>query len=412
MEKGVYLISKDNDLIKRIKESLEPNGYSVIISGGQDISFLLPDGLNGLILIDSPILRDPEFTGDLFNNRFMIIISNREEKGMILEAMRKGAYGYLEKPIDTEELVVVVNKIIGTPDKDEISTLGRGGKLRRLLKDIKRLSGENIPVVISGEDGIDLEFYARALHKQGRRKGFFLSLNPSKGEKIRSMIGYLRDGSGNLEGSSIFLEDLYGFDPGVIRELSAVVQGKDIWLIAGAFHKDYDIDEERKKEFLLNFDREITIPPLRERKEEIPAIIENLLRRMENQFRFGKKNLSSAARSYLLKYNWPGNDREIEDTIRKAYLLSEGEIIEKRDIFGNMSLCPLEEFLSLRLKGLLKENSNLYQTVIKEVEKALINLALQEAEGNQLRTSRILGINRNTLRTKIKEHGLDRLLTK
>lgn len=411
MNKDVYLISNDNILIERIREVLEPLGYSVIITGPREISFY--DGLNGLILIDSLILRDTESVKDLFDNGCTIILSDREEKRMILDALRKGAYGYLEKPVDMEELVVLVNKIIGPPDEDEIGPFGRRSKLRKLLKDIKRLSAENIPLLISGEDGIDLKYYAMAFHKQSqRRRGYFLSFDPSKGEKIRYLIGYLRDGNGNLDGSSIFLEDLYGFDIEIIRELSAIAPKKGTWLIAGVYHKDYGIEGERKKEFLLNFDREITIPPLRERREDIPAIIENLLRKMEDRFRLGKKTFSGAAKSYLLKYNWPGNEREIEDTIRKVYLLSEGEAIEKRHIFVNMNLCPLEEFLTLRLKGLLKENSNLYPAVIGEVERALINITLQEAEGNQLRASRILGINRNTLRAKIKEHGLERLLTK
>ncbi|MFN3740899.1 MAG: helix-turn-helix domain-containing protein, partial [Thermodesulfovibrionales bacterium] len=244
----------------------------------------------------------------------------------------------------------------------------------------------------------------------------FLSFRPaSEIEKIQSMIGYFKqENSTDTCGYSIFFDNFHELDKEMMGQIIDIAGKRDLFLIGGVKLKPDGINNERDKEIFRLFDkREIVIPPLRERREDIPIIIETLLRKMEKQFRMGKKNLSVRARSYLLRYHWPGNEREMEDTIRKAYLLSENDVIEKRDLFiGNMSLCSLEEFLSLRLKGLIKENSNLYPAVIGEVEKALISIVLHEVDGNQLKASKILGINRNTLRSKIKEYSLNRLLTK
>lgn len=414
--KEVHLITKDDELIQLIRDTLEPLGYNVVSNGELKVFSLLPDRCQRVILVDSSVPDYSEPSEDLIRKGFIIIISDKKDKKMVLEAMRKGICGYLERPLNTEELTIIIDKLIDLPEKDEIITVGKGSKIKHVMREIKKFSENNLPVLISGEDGTDLEFYARILHSKRHKNGLFLSFRPaSETEKIQSMIGYFKEeNSTDTCGYSIFFDDFHDLDKETIRQIIDIAGKRDLFLIGGTRLKLDGINNERDKEIFRLFDkREIVIPPLRERKEDIPIIIENLLRKMEKQFRMGRKDLSVRARSYLLRYHWPGNERQMEDTIRKAYLLSEDDIIEKRDLFiGNMSLCPLEEFLSLRLKGLIKENSNLYPAVIGEVERALISIVLQEVDGNQLRASKILGINRNTLRAKIKEYGLNKLLTK
>lgn len=414
--KEVYLITKDAELILLIRDTLEPLGYNVVSKGELKIFSLLPDRCQIVILVDSSILGYSGPSEDLIRKGFIIIISDKKDKKMVLEAMRKGICGYLERPLNTEELTIIIDKLIGHPEKDEIITIGKGSKIKHVMREIKKFSEDNLPVLISGEDGIDLEFYARILHSKRHKNGLFLSFRPaSEIEKIQSMIGYFKqENSTDTCECSIFFDNFHDLDKGIIRQIIDIAGKRNLFLIGGIRLKPNGINNERDKEIFRFFDkREIIIPPLRERREDIPIIIETLLRKMEKQFRMGKKNLSARARSYLLRYHWPGNEKEMEDTIKKAYLLSEDDVIEKRDLFiGNMGLCSLEEFLSLRLKGLIKENSNLYPTVIGEVEKAIISIVLQEVDRNQLRASKILGINRNTLRSKIKEYSLDRLLTK
>lgn len=413
--KEVYLITKDAELIQPIRDTLEPLGYNVVSKGELKVFSLLPDICQRVILVDSSILGHSEPSEDLIRKGYIIIISDKKDKKLVLEAMRKGICGYLERPLNTEELTIIIDKLIGHPEKDEINTMGKGSKIKHVMREIKKFSEDNLPVLISGEEGIDLEFYARILHSKRHKNGLFLSFRPSEIEKIQSMIGYFKEeDSTDTCGYSIFFDDFHDLDKEMMRQIIDIAGKRDLFLIGGTRLKPDGINNERDKETFRLFDkREIIIPPLRERREDIPIIIETILRKMEKQFRMGKKDLSARARSYLLRYHWPGNERQMEDIIRKAYLLSEDDVIEKRDLFiGDMSLCSLEEFLSLRLKGLVKENSNLYPAVIAEVEKALISIVLQEVDRNQLRASKILGINRNTLRSKIKEYGLNRRLTK
>lgn len=414
--KEVCLITKDTELIQLVRDTMEPLGYIIITKEELKIFSLFPDKYQRVILIDPSIVDYSELSEDLIRKDFMIFISDKKDKKMVLEAMRKGICGYLERPLDAEELKIVVDRLIGHPEKDEIITIGKGNKIRHVMREIKKFSEDNLPVLISGEDGIDLEFYARMLHLKRHKNGLFLSFkSASEIEKIQSMIRYFQQEiSSNTEGYSIFLDDFQDLDKEMIRQTIDIARKRNLFLIGGTRLRPDGINKERDKEIFGLFDkREIIIPPLRERREDLPIIIENLLRKIEKQFRMGKKNLSPKAKSYLLKYHWPGNESQMEDTIRKAYILSEDKVIDKKNLFlGEMSLCPLEEFLSLRLRGLIKENSNLYPAVIREVEKALISIVLQEVDKNQLKASKILGINRNTLRAKIKEHNLNRLLTK
>lgn len=415
--KEIYLITKDTELIQLVRDTLEPLGYIVLIKEGLKVFSLFPDKYMRVILIDPSIVDYSELSEDLVRKNFMIIISDKKDKRMVLEAMRKGICGYLEKPLDTEELKIVIDRLIGPSEKDEIILLGRGSRIKHVLKEIKKFSENNLPVLISGEDGIDLEFYARILHtKRHKENGLFLSFRPaSEIEKIQSMIGYFKqENFTDACGYSIFFDDFQDLDKEMLSQIIDISEKKELFLIGGTRLKPNSINNERNKEIFGIFDkREIIIPPLRERREDLPIIIENLLKKMERQFKMGKKDLSPKAKSYLLKYHWPGNERQMEDTIKKAYILSEDKVIDKKNLFlGEMSLCPLEEFLSLRLRGLIKENSNLYPAVISEVEKALISIVLQEVDRNQLKASKILGINRNTLRSKIKEYSLNKLLTK
>lgn len=410
---NVYLVSRDTDLINLIRKSLEPVGYSIVAIEEFRIFSIIPDRSRRIILLDLPLLDASELTDDLIQRDFILILSDRKGKEAVIEAMRKGIHAYLEKPIDPDELRIIIERNAGLPEKDLLMT-AKGSKMKKVLKEIKGLSHDDLPVLIKGEEGIDRGYYARVLHSMSPRKDkVFLPLDISpKGENTRILQGLLNGDFKGTEGGSIFIDDISDLDKDQAILLERLSE-KGFRIIVGTRH---DIRASGlKTEGLLKslLDREIKIPPLRERIEELPLIAEHLLDKMEKRFGMGKKRLSSAARSYIMKYHWPGNDREIEEVMRRAYLITEGGIIDKRDLFiGDISLCPLEDFLALRLRGLLKENSNLYPAVIGEVEKALIRIALQEAEGNQLKASRMLGINRNTLRSKIKEHGLNGLLTK
>jgi DNA-binding NtrC family response regulator len=136
------------------------------------------------------------------------------------------------------------------------------------------------------------------------------------------------------------------------------------------------------------------------------------LREATEKLETGEKELSKEAKALMLKYDWPGNVRELENVIKRACVLSNGTIIENKDLLiEENNSYSVKDFLEEKLKHYLKDmtntpNCNLYNTVLSEVEKALILIVLKETNGNQLKTSKVLGINRNTLRSKIKEYKI------
>jgi len=154
------------------------------------------------------------------------------------------------------------------------------------------------------------------------------------------------------------------------------------------------------------------VPPLRERKEDIPLLIKSFLQEAVKKLETGEKKLAKETKAFLEQYDWPGNVRELENVIKRACVLSTGTIIEKKDLhIEEANSYSIKDFLEEKLKRYLKDmakitNLNLYDTVLSEVEKALIAIVLKETNGNQLKTARLLGINRNTLRTKIKGYKI------
>jgi len=126
----------------------------------------------------------------------------------------------------------------------------------------------------------------------------------------------------------------------------------------------------------------------------------------------GRKDLSKEAKELMLRYDWPGNVRELENAIKRPAYFQVVKLIEKRDLFlEDFSSCSIKDFLTEKLKRYLKEmtnleRTNLYDTVISEVEKAIITIVLEETGGNQMKAAKTLGINRNTMRAKIKKYGI------
>ncbi len=149
--------------------------------------------------------------------------------------------------------------------------------------------------------------------------------------------------------------------------------------------------------------------PLRERRDEILLLVRQYLKLAEEQLGTTSKELSKEAAAYILSYDWPGDENELEHAVKKACILCEGDILEIED-FDLKYRQPksVGKFVESRLKGFMQkikrlEEFNLYDMVIPEVERALILMVIKETKGNQVRAARLLGINRNTLRSKIRK---------
>ncbi len=462
MEKEVLIIDDDEAITWVVKKALEPSGYRVTsrpklssglkaVKGGLQIVLLdivLPDG-NGL-----DALREIRSS---YRDAVVIMITAHGRMESTVDAMKEGAYDYIEKPFDVEELKIIVEKAFRdiavreelnnlrsvTAEAEEPQIVGRSPKMLKVFKDIGRVAPKDITVLITGESGTGKELVAKAIHHNSKRRtGPFVAINSASipkdlmeaelfGWEKGAFTGAKEKHIGKIEsanGGTLFLDEISELDLNLQAKLLRFMQDRkfsplgsnrvveaDVRVL-GATNKEL---KEAVSKALFRDDLyyrfnvvQIKIPLLRERREDVVPLAKHFLKDAEKKFETGKKELSREAKDLLLKYHWPGNVRELENAIKRASVLSNGTIIEKRDLLLEDTIsCSIKEFLEDKLKRYLKEmtaleNCNLYESVISEVEKALITIMLAETRGNQLKASKTLGINRNTLRAKIKEYKI------
>jgi len=313
----------------------------------------------------------------------------------------------------------------------------------KVFKDLKRVAPKDLPVLISGEQGTYKELIAHAIHVHSiRSKGPFIvvCLTSVPEDSIAAeLFGYEKVTSkgiterkiGKIEEAdkgTLFIDEISAMDIKIQEALLNFIREKefkpansnksyksDVRIIAGTtMNLKYAQAKEKIPEGLYDVLKvlQISVPSLREIKEDILPLAQHLLNESTEKFDTGQKEFSKDARSFLLKYNWPGNIRELENTIKKATVLSNSSVIRKKDLLvENIGAYSIREFLEEKLKRYLKamkklDNCYLYETVLTEVEKSLFIIVLNETEGNQMKAAKILGINRNTLRSKIKEYKI------
>ncbi|GAB4414933.1 MAG: nitrogen fixation sigma-54 dependent transcriptional regulator GnfM [Thermodesulfovibrionales bacterium] len=461
MEKEVLIIDDDEAITWVVKKALEP-GYKVISRPRLSSGLKAVKGYSQLVLLDLIL---PDGNGldalreirSLHHDAMVIMITAHGKMETTIEAMKDGAYDYIEKPFDIEELKIVVEKAFrdmamreelnklrsATAEAEEPQIIGRSPKMLKVFKDIGRVASKDITVLITGESGTGKEIVAKAIHhNSNRRGGPFVAINSASipkdlleaelfGWEKGAFTGAIEKHAGKIEsanGGTLFLDEISELDMNLQAKLLRFIQDRrfspigsnrvaeaDVRII-GATNRNLKDAVSRglfREDLYYRFDVvQIKLPPLRERREDILPLAKHFLADAEKKFDAGKKDLSKEAKDLLLRYHWPGNVRELENAIKRAYVLSSGAIIETRDLLlEEAGSCSIEEFLEDKLKRYLKEmvdldNCNLYDAVISEVEKALIKIVLNETGGNQLKTARTLGINRNTLRSKIKEYRI------
>lgn len=462
MDKNILVIDDDESIIWVIKKALEPFGYKItsrtrLASGLKAVQDKTHIILLDLILPDGDGLEGLREIRASYPDTVVIMITANARMQSTITAMKEGAYDYLEKPFDIEELKIVVEKAFRDLSLREELTklkkaafetenpqmLGKSPKMLKVFKDIGKIAAKDITVLITGESGTGKELVAKAIHLNSSRSiGPFIAINSASipkdlleselfGYKKGAFTGAIKDNEGKIEAASrgtLFLDEVSEIDPELQAKLLRFLQEKEFTplgsnetikadvRIIGASNKDLATAVQNgqfREDLYYRFNVvQIKLPPLRERKEDIPLLAKNFLRETTVKLETGEKELSRDAKALLLKYDWPGNVRELENVIKRACVLSSGTIIENKDLLiEEDNSYSIKDFLEEKLKHYLKDmtnisNCNLYNTVLSEAEKALISIVLKETNGNQLKTAKVLGINRNTLRSKIKGYKI------
>ena len=381
-----------------------------------------------------------------------------------IQAMQRGAYDYLTKPFDLDEVLLLAERALearrltqevarlrtGLQEVREFSALiGRHPRMQDVYKTIGRIAGTDVTVLLRGESGTGKELVARAIHHYSRRAGrpfVAVSCAAIPGTLLESeMFGHERGAFtdakerrlGKFElahGGTLYLDEIGDMPLELQTKLLRALQERTIERLGG--HEPIRIDvrvlaaTNRELEALMRDGRfredlyyrlnvvTLNLPPLRERRRDIALLVEHFLAKYATEL--GECGVAPEALDRLVGHDWPGNVRELENVVQRAMVMATGGVILPEHLpIGPVSAAAsvavdasLEEIIERKLvecvRGLREHASaNLYDLMVGLVEKPLLRAVLRETGGNQVRAAQILGINRNTLRKKLTEHGID-----
>ena len=381
-----------------------------------------------------------------------------------IQAMQRGAYDYLGKPFDLDEVLLLTERALearrltqevarlrrGLQEVKEFSALiGRHPRMQEVYKAIGRIAGSDVTVLLRGESGTGKELVARAIHHYSRRSGrAFVAVSCAaipatllESEMFGHERGAFTDAKerrlGKFElaqGGTLYLDEIGDMPVELQTKLLRALQERTIERVGGqelirvdvrvlaATNRDLDaaIRQGAFREDLYYRLNVVTLnlPPLRERRRDVPLLVEHFLAKYAETL--GERGVAPDALDRLVGHEWPGNVRELENVIQRAMVMAQnGVILPEHLPIGPVSAAAsvavdatLEEIIERKLlecvRGLRERASaNLYDLIIGLVEKPLLRAVLRETAGNQVRAAQILGINRNTLRKKLTEHAIE-----
>lgn len=446
MKRKAKILVVDDEAVIRdsLRDWLSDAGYQVFTAedGHQALEIIEKERL-GIVIADLVMpgmdgIELMKIAKEINPNIEVIIITAYGSIATAIAAMREGAYDYIEKPFCPERVELLVKKLVEHQGliEENISLhqkleeryrfeniIAKSPKMQRVIEVIKIVAKSNATVLIIGESGTGKELVARAIHSQSHRRGKpFVAVSCAAlpeslleselfGHEKGSFTGAYTQRKGKFEianRGSLFLDEIGDMSANIQVHLLRVLEEKEFTRVGGNELIKVDVrvisatNKDLKKAVASGQFREdlyyrlsvvtIELPPLRERKEDIPLLAQHFLKKfaLENQKEF--TGFSPEAIDFLLKYEWPGNVRELENAIERAVILAKSPYIEVADL-------PQENLLLARPAPLGKN--------LKEVEKNHILDILTQTRGNYSEAARILGISRMTLYNKVKAYGLN-----
>jgi len=436
----------------------------------------MPDG-NGLDLVPQIKARRPELP--------VIVMTAHSTLSTAVRATERGAFEYLPKPFDINELVSTVDRAIRNrteapgpetadgsaedagddiPGTDDgLPLIGRSAAMQEIYRILARLMTTDMTVLVNGESGTGKELIARALHQYGRRAtGPFVAVNMAAiprelieselfGHEKGAFTGAHARQAGRFEqasGGTLFLDEIGDMPLDAQTRLLRVLQEGEFTTVGGrvpvkadvrivaATHRDL-LDLVRQGRFREDLYYRlnvvpIRVPPLRERVEDIPDLVSHFFAMAHREVGMGEsgpKRFTTEALAALNRYRWPGNVRELENLVRRFAVLHQETAIDAATVQDSLQApgqrvamasdseegedgsteTSLSAAVNVQLIKYFQAHngglppSGLYDTVIREVERPLLTLTLEATGGNQVKAAQVLGLNRNTLRKKIRD---------
>ena len=440
-----------------IKEQLEPisfeNAQDLLQRLGTDrpdviISDIRMPGLDGLALLEEIKHKTPDVP--------VIIMTAFPDLGRVVSSFQGGAYEYLPKPFDIDELLSLVKRAMqrypagraATQAKEIADTeiIGSAAAMQEVFRAIGRLSGSHLTVLVTGESGTGKELVAQALHRHSpRSQRRFIAINMAAiprdlleselfGHEKGAFTGATSQRIGRFEqasGGTLFLDEIGDMPADLQTRLLRVLSTGTFYRVGGHLPIDADVRviaatnqdlEQRVKRGAFREDLfhrlnviRVHVPSLRDRQEDIPSLTEHFLRRSSVELDIEAKLMLPRTQDYLNRLDWPGNVRQLENFCRWVTVMAPGKEIHLDDLPPELRDAEREEETpedwesTLRhwvKSNLLRGETGLLGNVLPEFERILIEEALQQTGGRRSEAARLLGWGRNTLTRKIKSLDL------
>lgn len=465
----ILIVDDDKSIRYSLKRMMEGKFSVITAQNGEEASNRFKEDLPDLVIMD---IKMPGRNGiDVLKEiksvdpkSLVIIMTAYGTTETAIEAMKYGAFDYILKPFPIPEMKRLIEKALSlrklmkqevtyTPlasqEGEEERIVGSASKMQEIYKMIGQIAPSNVTVLLRGESGTGKELLARAIYHHSRRSNQpFLPVNCAAipdtlleselfGHEKGAFTGASSRRIGKLEqcqGGTIFLDEIGDMSLSTQAKLLRVLQDRSFERLGGmetirvdlrfivATNKDLEeaISSGGFREDLyyrLNV-VSIQIPPLRERKEDLPELTSYFLKKSNRELKKGVAGIAPSAMEKITSYGWPGNVRQLENALKRAMVLCQGEWIledqlylergeEKRGTGEELGRKPIEDLLDILFEELSSAPARSQDPdMISSLEKGLILRALQKTKGNQVQAALLLGINRSTLRGKMERYHI------
>ncbi len=452
----ILLVEDKDSMAHMLKETLETEGYGIVIArDGQEGIKNIREKHFDLVLTD---LKLPKKDGIEILKTSMaetpltpvIVMTAFGTIETAVTALKEGAFDFITKPFDTDHLLLLIKRALDNQKlhtenillKEELASkygipkiIGKSQEISEVAEKVQKVASAKTTVVLLGESGTGKELFARAIHNLSLRKDYpFVPINCAAipRELLESELFGHEKGSftsadarkiGKFEladKGTIFLDEISEMDLALQAKILRVIQEEEIERVGGikaikidvrivaASNADLEkaVEEKRFREDLfyrLNV-FPIVIPPLRQRKDDIPILAEYFIKKYCAELGCAFKSISHEALDVLLAYHWKGNIRELENCIERAIILCEGNMIMPDHITLTRTITAEDHFENLPMHGTL-EHATKKAVAIAETER--IKRALKETKGNKSKAAELLQVSYKTLLNKIKEYSIN-----
>lgn len=448
MKFTLLIIDDEKNIREGLGANFEMEGYNVKLAenGQQGLEFISKGDID-LVITD---LRMPGISGEEVLRKVttetpgipVIVLTGHGSIDSAVDAMRNGAYDFLTKPLNLDQLTMIVKRALQARElslqhkqlKKEVEKdmafdkmIGKSAEMQKVFEMIKKVASSKASVLITGESGVGKEVVADAIHQLSPRKDHqcikvhcaALSETLLESELFGHEKGAFTGADNLVKGrfelaheSSIFLDEIGEINPSVQIKILRVLQEKAFERVGGQETINVDVriiaatnrvlEEEVKKGtfredlyYRLNVIH-IHVPPLRERKDDIPLLVASFLEEFAVENGKNIKGLDSQAKSAIYNYNWPGNIRELRNCIESAVVMCSGEEIKLEDLPPTVSKSAGDQSINIPANATLDE-----------AEKIIILQTLAANKNNKSKTADLLGIGRKTLHRKLEEYGIN-----